>query len=94
MDIIEITWVDSNVITGWNSVEWLKKTLEEGLPKAFSVGYLFFENDEQVVLTQSLTEHNGISEVQQIPKSSIITRKVVSSNVEASGPRENADEKG
>lgn len=94
LEITEVDWVDSNVHSGWNSREGYLRTVEKGLPKACSVGYLFYEDDAQIVLAQSLADPDGAGDLIQIPKAVIIRRRVVKEDGISREDRQNADEEG
>jgi hypothetical protein len=72
--IVEVEWTDVSTTHGWH-----KKDQESGLSPCLSVGYLVEENDEYLVLAESLDESvvpdgvtsNNLGCTTSIPRSAI-----------------------
>lgn len=77
-DIVEVEWVDSEVITlGWASVKDYLAAVKP--PQAYrSAGYFLAMTDEHVVLALSMDPSNGsVTQVMSIPKVAVTATQVL-----------------
>ena len=56
VNLERITWIDSGMhfATGWNSMSMVRSTISEWNGESFTVGWNVYEDDQVVVLVQTL----------------------------------------
>jgi hypothetical protein len=74
--IVELEWVDACTVGG---SEWLEKedtmtAAKSKLPCMYTIGYIVFENDDQISLVSVIGPAES-SQVHKIPKSMIINER-------------------
>jgi hypothetical protein len=76
LNILKVTWKDAeSSAIGWMDAELeFKQWSEDGLAQIESVGILTYENDEYIILTQSLAPGPKYAESVKIIKKNIINR--------------------
>ena len=68
MKKVEVTWVDANIMHDWA----LKQEVEQdGLPTVKSMGYLFMEDDDKIVIVMGWSNYGAYIERKAIPKGCI-----------------------
>lgn len=68
LDVIHLTWIDSETVTGWSEVIDLKYTLKE----IHSVGLLIHEDEEKFVVAVSYDEEtDSANGIMYIPKCAV-----------------------
>ena len=88
MKIVLITWRDISGMFGWHSQSQLDNFITDDKESlVHQVGYLYEEDEEQVVLLDSYFEDkNKFGTIHKIPKGCIVKRVVVDEN-DQSGKR-------
>ena len=51
--VVQITWIDSHSMDGWETEATVMFNLKRGLPVCTTVGFLIYENDQEVAIAQS-----------------------------------------
>lgn len=74
MKKIEVEWLDSEILSSWQSYDAADNFSKADIVVCRSTGYLFLEDERVVVLVQSYNSDN-VSEMIKIPKFSIRKRK-------------------
>lgn len=69
--IVEVVWIDSNTIGGWHRTADMLASVTDGAMECRSVGYVFFENDERLVLIGDQNDNDQVAEAMTIPKVAI-----------------------
>jgi len=54
--LVEVLWMDSSSTTGWKTVERVREWIEEGIYEALTVGFLLYEDRNEVVIAQTLSQ--------------------------------------
>ena len=68
--VVKVKWIDSCPLHGWNSKESFANFCEEANYECLSVGLLVFEDDNFIVLLQTIGIYQ-VSETMKIPKVAI-----------------------
>lgn len=76
MPVVEVVWIDSNHMRGWQNLHTLETDTGNDL-ECSSVGYLFRDNAECVTLIQSTSETGMFDAIQTIPKRCIVTMQTI-----------------
>jgi hypothetical protein len=50
LPIVEVVWIDSNMMNGWQPAEDMLRTVREGAMECRTAGYLFDEQDDRVTV--------------------------------------------
>lgn len=78
MDLVMVTWVDAGMKMGWQSaleaMEWAE---DDDKFTVTSMGYLFGESDEYIVLISSVTSGNQVCNPLRIRKKNILYKDVL-----------------
>lgn len=73
MPVVRVSWVDSNHSTGWHSVEDMRQTVLSGQNLCESVGYLFHDGEDRVVLVQSVSDTGMVDAAMTIPMAAVVS---------------------
>lgn len=73
MPIVVVDWVDSQMSSGWHDVESMLSSVKDGDLLCRSVGYVFLDADDRLVLIGHQADNGNVGDAMTIPKSAIKT---------------------
>lgn len=78
MPIVEVKWLDSNSFNGWNRPSDIKEGMQEkDHLHGKTCGYLFYEDDFQIVIVPSQSQAGNVADAICIPQACVVERKVL-----------------
>lgn len=87
MPLARVAWVDSNHTDGWRSVAKMRVDVLEGGMLCESVGYLFVDAEDRVVLVQSVSDTGMVDSAMTIPRVAVVSiAALVDSKAEEPAP--------